>query len=290
MHVRMWTAVITGIAIICSLTACEPTSPEPVRRSRAKKQTTAAKAGKPTGARPGGHRAQPLRFAIRPGKAGEVQQRPQGVWKAFGRDMRIFQDPAPGEGSAPPKGGTLLFSDDFNRAQLGDNWRNRGKGHYGISNGTLFSDMGHNENVFLVKPLPKDARIELDVMSETKRIDIKISLYDDGREHESGYVVLAGGWYNRSDLIVRGREHDHEAVVRQRVSFEPTGRWVAGKTYHWTIIRQGSKLSWYVNNKKYLEYDDPEPLWGPANRYLSISNWESRVHIDNLEIYDLTKN
>jgi|GEM_PF-775953 len=291
MHAKTWIIIIVSCGLAFALLNCEPTSPDPKKRAKRAKKSTAQTTPKKkkTSARPGGHRAKPLRFAIMPGKPGDVQQRPKGVWKKFGRDMRILQDPAPGEGSAPERTGTLMFSDDFNRAQLGDNWRIGGKGRYSIKDGKLYSDFGHNENVHLIKPLPRDARIELEIMSETSRIDAKISLYDDGKEHESGYVILAGGWHNRSDLILRGREHDHETVTRQRVPFEPTGRWVAGKTYKWTIIRKGSKLSWYVDNKKYLEYDDPEPLWSPVNKYLSISNWESKVHIDNIEVYDLTK-
>ncbi len=304
MHRNVLVIVILLASLLSFSCDVKPTSPDYTRPKH--KKTTRTKSKKKKKAfmnpnRPGGHRKHPLKFAISPGKVGTKNERPYGVWQKFGRDLRLLQDPAPNEGTPPPKNeGKLLFEDDFERDTLGPNWR-IGGGHYYISkskhcqrdgkpNRCLASDEAYNENVFLTKPLPKNVRIEFDTKSTSRRLDIKCSLFDDGKEHESGYVVLMGGWYNSLDLIARGREHDFESVCRSKTPWEEGGRWKPGKWYHWTIIRKDGKLYWYVDDKLYLVYDDPEPLYGEKNKYFSFSNWKSHVYFDNLKIYDLGEN
>ncbi len=275
------------------VTNCTPTSPDAGQNPRKKGSKSSSSASSslkqavPETKRPGGHRNRPLPFALAVGVVGQQSARPFGVWQKMGNDMRIIQDNLPGFGSsAPDDKGTLIFEDSFDRQEIGDDWR-IGGGKYFIRNGSLTSDYAHNENIFLKKPLPRNVRIEFDAWSETDRLDFKVSLYDDGLEHESGYVALLGGWYNSTDALIRGREHDHESVARKTIPWIEGGRPKAGQKYKWTLIRKDSKLSWYLENKLYLEYDDPAPLYGEANKYFSVSNWESVIHLDNLKIYEI---
>ena len=60
-----------------------------------------------------------------------------------------------------------------------------------------------------------------------------------------------------------------------------------GGRYHWRIERIGKKLSWYVDDKIFLEYDDNAPLEGAGHEYFGFNNWESDTWFDNLVITPL---
>ncbi len=64
---------------------------------------------------------------------------------------------------------------------------------------------------------------------------------------------------------------------------------IVGKSYHWKIVRNGGKISWFVDDMKtpFLELEDSSPLRGPNHAYFGFNNWRSSVSFDNLEIAPL---
>lgn len=193
-----------------------------------------------------------------------------------------------GGGSAPPAAkGTLVFEDNFERTDLGDNWLDTG-GNYRIVNGELRAQGARNKPLWLKRKLPRNARIELTARSESDAVDIKVEAYGDGKSKAikasytaTSYVLILGGWNNSRSIIARMNEHGDDRKVRT----DPKGE--KGKTYRFTVVRNQNKLSWYVDSKLFLEMDDSAPLEGTGHEYFAINNWASEVFFDDLKIYKL---
>ena len=184
---------------------------------------------------------------------------------------------------------TAPFTDQFERAELGPSW-NATSDQYHVAGGKLAVSKAYNHPAWLRERLPRDAVIDLDVSSASAVGDIKIELYGDGHsfdtEHgaytSTGYVLIFGGWHNSLSVLCRLHEHDDgRKVQRAEPRVEP------GRTYHWTVTRQGSTIDWKIDGQPFLSWTDPEPLAGAGHEYLGLNDWESAVTIDNLSIKPL---
>jgi hypothetical protein len=217
-----------------------------------------------------------------------------GEWDVYYDDLRVT--PASGASFTPlaaaaPEPAAGPYSDDFARSQLGPDWLATDPGAAKIEQGELVVERAHNHPVWLRKPLPDDAQIDLDVWTDSPEGDMKVEVWGDGQSFyrgdpngaytATGYVLVMGGWRNSLSAIARQQEHAANRVTRAEPLVVP------GQKYHWTIRRQGRVLTWLVDGKPFLTMDDPDPLRGPANRYFAVSGWESKVHFDNLKIKPL---
>lgn len=179
------------------------------------------------------------------------------------------------------------FGDDFERGDLGPGWNNTGA-EYRIAGGKLTVKGAYNHPLWLRKKLPRDAVIDLDVMSRSPSGDIKIQAWGDGQSFDpdkgsndsvTGYAFIFGGWNNSQNFICRLGEHDDERKVgRADVHVEP------GRTYHWTVTRRGGAIDWRLDGQPFLGWTDPAPLEGAGHEYLAFDDWESDVSFDNLKI------
>jgi len=109
---------------------------------------------------------------------------------------------------------SVPFSDTFERADLGPNWK-FGGGEWNISAGALHSSGAENAPLWLQAALPRDVTIEFDAWSNSPAVDIKCELFGDGRNHQSGYIVILAGWNNSTSIIARLREHGSERTPEQ---------------------------------------------------------------------------
>lgn len=179
------------------------------------------------------------------------------------------------------------FADDFERADLGPEWRETGPG-WRISGGALVGQNVRNHPLWLRRRLPRNARIEFDAWSESPNGDLKCEVYGDGESfaHQASYtatsyVVIFGGWFNSLNVIARMDEHAPDRKVRRGPRVE------ANRHYRWVIERRGNLLKWSVDGQPMLDWDDPSPLEGPGHEYFAFNDWEARVHFDNLVITPL---
>ena len=130
----------------------------------------------------------------------------------------------------------------------------------------------------------------------------KCEIFGDGSDHASGYILVHGGWNNSISVIARLDEHGKSLGALQQESAklavdqklpsnkpEDTGVFTrdthmrvearpfkveVGRTYHWRIERRGSKLSWLIDGKPFMDFDDPFPLTGPKHDRFGFSSWE----------------
>jgi hypothetical protein len=175
-------------------------------------------------------------------------------------------------------------SDDFERAEIGGAWKATGTG-YRIVKGELVVDHAYNHPLWLGKPIPSDAIVELDVWSNDDAGDIKIELWGDGRSYATqasyvatSYVFIFGGWHNTISAIARMNEHGGDRKTRNDPKVEK------GKKYHFRIARKGGHIDWQIDGQPFLTYDDKSPLEGPSHSYLGINDWEVELHFDNLRV------
>ena len=92
-----------------------------------------------------------------------------------------------------------IFEDDFNRAEIGDNYEIQG-GDWQISDGRLRCRTAKNRNLVLRSvDLPQNAVVELTMKSYSDAVDVKFNLWGDGKihDHGDGYTFILGGWNNR---------------------------------------------------------------------------------------------
>ena len=177
---------------------------------------------------------------------------------------------------------TEIFVDDFDRAELGENWKFSG-GRYELKNGKLRTTTASNAPLWLNRRLPQDVKIEFDATPLSEDIDVKCEIFGDGKNHASGYILILGGWRNKLSVIARLDEHGKD---RRR---KKAGEHKQSVTYHWEIIRKGNLIEWFIDGKKYMEFHDSEPLSGDRHNRFAFNNWQSETLFDNLKITPFTK-
>ena len=171
------------------------------------------------------------------------------------------------------------FEDRFQRKALGDNYSKYGGSWY-LDAGVLKSNGDQNIPLWLNVALPEDVRVEMDVWSDSSEVDVKVEIFGDGIKHESGYIIIFGGWKNSITAIAKLDEHEKSRVSRRI-------KWKKGQKYRWRIESQGANLHFFVDDKKIVTYKDPSPLRGPGHNRLGFTNWKSQVRYDNLKITPL---
>jgi hypothetical protein len=190
------------------------------------------------------------------------------------------------------------FSDDFSRPSLGASYRATSEA-WRIDAGRLCVRGAHNHPLWVLWPLPTNARIEFDAEAASDDGDIKVEAWGDGRSaattvsysHATSYVFILGGWKNSLHALARLDEHgrgraelrvDPEANDPRRAPVE------AGRTYHFVLERRnGHAVRFLVDDNEILTFYDDEPLAGESHAHFAFNDWESPVCFDNLTIFPL---
>lgn len=173
-------------------------------------------------------------------------------------------------------GGIEVFSDDFERNELGANWISRST-NWSLVDGWLRVKGDRNEGLWLNYALPERCRVEFDARAASDEGDIKFEIFNTEPRHQTGYIVVFGGWKNTISIIARLNEHGED---RRELDIVPE----KGRVYHFVALRTDGTLRWYVDGKLMLEYPDETPIRG---RYFGFNDWNSEVFFDNLKIYKL---
>ena len=182
-----------------------------------------------------------------------------------------------GAGDSSQAAVKLPFSDDFGRASLGERYKKSG-GTWEVSEGQLHSSGEENIPLWLDVPLSKNVRVEFTTLSKSPAVDTKIEIFGDGLRHESGYIVILGGWNNTISTIARLDEHEKTRVEKRT-------KWKPNQRYRWRVERtDGHTLQLFIDYELVLAYDDKSPLFGPRNNKLGFTNWASDVFYDDLKI------
>ena len=179
------------------------------------------------------------------------------------------------------------FGDDFERSEVGANYFSTG-GNYHVVSGKLNIQGARNHPLWLKKRLPRDAVIEVKVMSRSPEGDIKVEAWGDGQSYATtdsylatSYVFILGGWGNSTSALCRLDEHGGDRKTRGDQRVEP------GRTYQFKIQRKGKLVEWFVDGKPFLSFNDDSPLEGDHHSFFAFNNWESDLYFDDLKISPL---
>jgi hypothetical protein len=190
------------------------------------------------------------------------------------------------------------FSDNFDRAELGPEWRSTSSA-WALSQGRLCGQNARNHPVWLARRLPTNASIAFQASSESPDGDIKAEFWGDGRSAASGqsytdatsYLTIFGGWQNRFHVLARIDEH---APDRREIKLTPGGAdfqrstVVPQRVYQFDVERRdGRSVRWRVDGVELLTYLDPQPLAGAGHEHFGFNDWQVRVCFDNLRVTPL---
>lgn len=173
-------------------------------------------------------------------------------------------------------GGVLVFSDDFDRDSIGEDWLQR-SGKWRLVGGWVHVEGDRNEGLWLNRPLPERVRIEFDARSESADGDLKFEVFCTEQRHQTGYIGILGGWQNSISIIARLDEHGEDRK-------ESDAQVTIGKVHRFSVVRIDDTLRFYVDGRFVLQYKDSAPIRGA---YFGLNNWASRAYYDNLAIYQL---
>ena len=180
-------------------------------------------------------------------------------------------------------GGTQVFSDSFERAELGDDWQTTHAG-WKIKEGAVNDTNAKNKGLWLKTLLPERVRVEFTARSEPLPDgkpfpgDLKCEIFATTPEHQAGYVLINGGWSNRLDIIARLDEHGDDRLSKEASVVKPS------VTYRWAVVRTDDTVHWFRDGELMLSYADKAPVRG---RYFGFNNWASNAFYDDLAIYAL---
>ena len=199
-----------------------------------------------------------------------------------------------GRPDKPSTHGKLVFSDDFERSNIGEKYvtgqadQGYKAGRWIIKDGQLRAEKIHNAALWLQTPLPEKVRIEFMARAHTDTGDIKCEVFGDGRTHQSGYIAIFGGWNNTVRAIARLDEHGEDRKNDNRCRVRGGRRRCVekGVDYKWTIERTDHIVKWYIDDQLLMTYPDQNPLNG---RHFAFNNWQALVTFDTLRIYDLSQ-
>ncbi len=193
---------------------------------------------------------------------------------------------------------TTSYVDHFDSPKLSDDW-NVTSSAWRLENGRLCARSARNHPAWLMRRLPKNARISFTAESDSENGDLKVEAWGDGRSGATGisynnatsYLFILGGWKNQLHVLARIDEHGRDRLERRidPNSSDPRDqRVIPGTKYHFQIERtDGRTLKWLVNGVEMHRLVDSNPLFGPGHDHLGFNDWEVHACFDDLSIVAL---
>ena len=170
------------------------------------------------------------------------------------------------------KGWVLQFSDDFERAELGADWKGL-HGDWSIEDGRL-KVLGHGQ-IMCTKAFPGAQRLEFDAVSGGQPCDLTAVICAGPLGYQYGYFVGFGTEDNTySKLLVQGVE-----VARWEAVIAP------GKVHHQVVQREGKTITHVVDGQVAMTYNDDDPLKGRGHDRIGFYVFGKSQTIDNVRVY-----
>jgi hypothetical protein len=205
------------------------------------------------------------------------------------------------DAGTPPRESPLItkpYVEHFDAPKLSADW-NITSPAWRLDDGRLCARAARNHPAWLMRRLPRNARITFTAESDSESGDLKVEAWGDGRSgatsisytNATSYLFILGGWKNQLHVLARLDEHGRDRLER-RINPSSTDqrdqRVVPGTKYHFQIERSdGRTLSWLVNGVEMHRLVDPDPLFGPGHDHLGFNDWDVRACFDDLSIIPL---
>ena len=189
---------------------------------------------------------------------------------------------------------TLVLSEDFSapsalnrfkqaRPDLGFKAGSADRPAWRVHEGKLIGEGAHNATLWLQEAMPDgDVRVTFTARALSDEGDVKCEFAGDGALHQSGYVLINGGWKNSLRVIARQDEHGEDRREDRRCRAQKCAP--RDQEMRWALERRGDVLSWYLDGQLTLRYVDHNPLRG---QFFGFGNWSAPVAFDDLKVYRL---
>jgi len=181
----------------------------------------------------------------------------------------------------PPsaEGWRLVFSDDFERAELGPDWVTEKHTQWAVRNGRLTLVKGDGAALF-ARPLRHSQRIEYDGCAESGHpCDLSGILCADPKKraaYESGYSFHFGTEMNAfSKLLINFVEY---LVLPNKIA--------PGKRHHVICQRDGDRLGLWVDGQCVFHCLHRDRLDGPEETRAGLYTYGANQVFDNVRIYE----
>ena len=170
----------------------------------------------------------------------------------------------------------LVFSDDFERKTLGQDWQAL-VGNWGIVDGKLVTQKGVDNQIILTRRVPGPQRIEFDAVTHAKRpCDLSPFIHANANGRLSGYLLQFGGSGNKFNSLRRGEVFMTAKCVDQFIE--------RGKVHKMVAEFDGAAVRLTVDGATILEYFEANPLSGKEHESLGFYIYSSGA-VDNLKVY-----
>jgi hypothetical protein len=174
----------------------------------------------------------------------------------------------------------LVFNDDFERDQLGGDWKVIG-GQWRIKAGKLICSSGYSE-IVINRAFPGCQRIEFEAMTpsdNSRPCDFSPFIHSAGKgskQPDGGYLFQFGASGNTLNRIVR---NDTQLEDRSVQSFI-----VPGKIHHVLAELDGDTLRLVVDGNTIVESRDPAPIMNPDQQMAGLYMYADTA-VDNVKVY-----
>ena len=173
---------------------------------------------------------------------------------------------------------TLAYSDDFERDELGDDWKIIA-GEWRVEDGKLVCGNGHSE-IVINKTFSGCQRMEFEAMTRAEKpCDFSPVIHTRGRgtrRPDGGYLLQFGGAGNTLNRVLRA---DQQLDDRSALRFIEPGR------LHKVVAElDGNVVRLTVDGDTIVEGHDDAPLVGPGQESAGLYMYRE-TFIDNLRIY-----
>ncbi len=177
-----------------------------------------------------------------------------------------------------PRQWTLAFSDDFERDELGDDWKTIG-GEWRVEDGKLVCGNAYSE-IVINKAFSGCQRIEFEALTSAEiPCDFSPVIHSGGkgsRGFEGGYLLQFGGSGNTLNRILRANQPLEDRSADRFI--------VPGHVHNIIAELDGYIVRLTVDGHTIVEGHDPEPLVGPGHEIAGLYVYRE-TFIDNLRVY-----
>lgn len=180
-------------------------------------------------------------------------------------------DPEP-----PHPGWKLVWEDDFEREQLGDDWAVC-RGEAEVRDGRLFLS-GKGATALVDRGFRPDVLLEFvaEANPDLPPCDLSAAL-GSSMFWGYGYLLAFGGNNNQLNQILGGGA--------RKVDNDPPFLIEHGEKYRCVAIKEGRRLAYHVNGVQLLESSDPDPVGGPGFDRVGLVTWNG-MYVDRVRVYE----
>ncbi len=170
----------------------------------------------------------------------------------------------------------LAWSDNFARTELGTNWFVR-SGEATIRDGRLYLS-GAGATLLSERTFGPDVKMEFiaEANPDLPPCDLSATLCAN-RLFGWTYLFAFGGRNNQVNQLLSASQR----VVDQHPPFLIE----AGRKYRLTAVKEGKRLSYFVDGRKILEAVDDDPVGGPGFDRAGLVTWNG-MWVDEVNIYE----